>query len=246
MLDPLSVHALASSLLNHILGCALAYGVAALIFLGPWTMPILGKYKFDKNHRPRVLDMCREAMFCVLSVVVVTAWDAFLLADMSRGKDSRFTRVAYAAESFSVSRLALLGVGASILGDTHFYWTHRFMHAVPFLYRHVHKTHHISSSPNPLSGLSFHPIESIIYFSSLPFTAALLPMPLGVYRAYKWSLMLAPISTHCGFGMSSGPLSIIHDHHIHHRVAECNFGGIMPWDWLCGTDYQSWRASKKR
>ena len=38
--------------------------------------------------------------------------------------------------------IALMVTLLSLWGDAHFYWTHRFLHAVPWLYRHVHSVHH--------------------------------------------------------------------------------------------------------
>ena len=45
--------------------------------------------------------------------------------------------------------------------DTYFYWSHKLMHKIPFLYR-FHKIHHRSHNPNPWSAFSFHPIEALI------------------------------------------------------------------------------------
>ena len=53
--------------------------------------------------------------------------------------------------------------------DLHFYAVHRFLHSHPLLYKHVHKIHHESVNTNIMSGLSFHPVEGFLYFSSLLF-----------------------------------------------------------------------------
>src|ERR1700741_3368950 len=45
--------------------------------------------------------------------------------------------------------------------DTYFYWLHRLMHIEP-IYSWVHKIHHRSISPNPLTTLSVSPLESLI------------------------------------------------------------------------------------
>ena len=48
----------------------------------------------------------------------------------------------------------------------HFYWVHRLLH-VPLLYRHVHSLHHRNVNIGPWSGFSMHPVEHLMYLSSL-------------------------------------------------------------------------------
>ena len=74
--------------------------------------------------------------------------------------------------------------------DAYFYWTHRFMHH-PKIYRWVHKTHHKSTDPSPLTIFSFHPFENLIEF--LPFL--LLPMIIPIHFLCQ---LLTNISIHCG------------------------------------------------
>ena len=168
-------------------------------------------------------------------MAILTAWDVSL-------------RVYFDLLSAPAASPSLLGTtavaGATvILGDTHFYWTHRFLHTVPWLYKKIHKTHHLSVSPGPLAGISFHPVEALIYFSSLGFTASLVPFTTMMYNAYKWSLLLSPIVTHCGFAPAPDTFQgrFIRDHHLHHRLGNrhggCHFGGLLPWDTWMGTDH---------
>ena len=104
----------------------------------------------------------------------------------------------------------------------------------------------MSHDPNPLSGISFHPVEGAIYFSSVLLGVALLPMNLELYHAWRIALFLFPIVGHLGLGTPRRavfwPLHMIaHYHWIHHTKVNCNFGGFILWDWLCGTTYNDWR-----
>ena len=47
-----------------------------------------------------------------------------------------------------------------------FYFAHRLLHWPP-LYEVAHKLHHRNTNPGPWSGLSMHPIEHVIYFSTI-------------------------------------------------------------------------------
>jgi sterol desaturase/sphingolipid hydroxylase (fatty acid hydroxylase superfamily) len=82
--------------------------------------------------------------------------------------------------------------------DAYFYWTHRFMHH-PKIYRWVHKTHHKSTDPSPLTIFSFHPFENLIEF--LPFLV--LPMLIPIYwpMLFLWQTLdlINNVVAHLGF-----------------------------------------------
>ena len=61
-----------------------------------------------------------------------------------------------------VAGLVLLPIWSAF----HFYWMHRLLH-VPFIYKHVHSLHHRNVNVGPWSGLSMHPVEHLLYLSSL-------------------------------------------------------------------------------
>eukprot|EP01062_Namystynia_karyoxenos_P000295 TRINITY_DN10090_c0_g1_i2.p2 TRINITY_DN10090_c0_g1~~TRINITY_DN10090_c0_g1_i2.p2 ORF type:complete len:170 (+),score=3.66 TRINITY_DN10090_c0_g1_i2:293-802(+) len=103
---------------------------------------------------------------------------------------------------------------------------------VPFLYRHVHKWHHLSRNPDPWSGLSFHPVEAAIYLSSM-WAALAIPQwwSPAVHTGFRWGLLLFPLVTHHGY--DDGTMARFH--HAHHTLTNYNYGGWPAWDWLCGT-----------
>jgi sterol desaturase/sphingolipid hydroxylase (fatty acid hydroxylase superfamily) len=82
--------------------------------------------------------------------------------------------------------------------DAYFYWTHRFMHH-PKIYHWVHKTHHKSTDPSPLTIFSFHPFENLIEF--LPFL--LLPMIIPIYwpMLFLWQSLdlINNVTAHLGY-----------------------------------------------
>jgi sterol desaturase/sphingolipid hydroxylase (fatty acid hydroxylase superfamily) len=45
--------------------------------------------------------------------------------------------------------------------DTYFYWTHQLMHHRA-LFRFFHRTHHLSTNPNPLTTYSINPLEALV------------------------------------------------------------------------------------
>lgn len=117
--------------------------------------------------------------------------------------------------------------------DLHFYMVHRFLHDGPsWLYMHVHSVHHQSFNPNPFSGLSMHPLESTLYFSSVPLyvminaTLGLQTSSFG-YSALKFLNDVGPSIGHDGY-------TSVH-HYLHHTKKHWNFGASPRWDKRMGT-----------
>ena len=137
--------------------------------------------------------------------------------------------------------LSVLTVFTSLWSVTHFYCIHRVLH-MRWVYDHVHYLHHRNVNTGPWSGLSFHPVEHMMYFSMFllwwvvpahPFIVILTLLSNGVATAV----------THSGFeryeiGGREGSTVQGADyfHHLHHRYFECNYGNRpVPLDKLFGT-----------
>ena len=123
--------------------------------------------------------------------------------------------------------------------SVHFYWTHRMLHWPP-LYRISHSVHHRNIVTGPWSGLSMHPIEHLIYFSSIIIHVFVPSSPVHVLF-HLYLLSLNPIAEHCGYeglefkGKNWFGLGNFF-HQLHHRHFNCNFASNeMPWDKWFGT-----------
>ena len=137
--------------------------------------------------------------------------------------------------------LSVLAVFTSLWSVTHFYCIHRVLH-LRWVYDHVHYLHHRNVNTGPWSGLSFHPVEHMMYFSMF--------LLWWVVPAHPFILILTLLSnsvatavTHSGFeryefGRREGSTVQGADyfHHLHHRYFECNYGNRpVPLDKLFGT-----------
>lgn len=128
--------------------------------------------------------------------------------------------------------------------DFYFYCVHRLIHVEP-LYTWIHKTHHYSTSPNPLSSSSMTPIEGIAEGLAIPTFLAL----VTVHEASSY--MIIPFATlmglyvHCGYEVMprwwyKSPLTswfitpMFHDQH--HQFFKCNYGAYTTiWDRVFGS-----------
>eukprot|EP01062_Namystynia_karyoxenos_P061794 TRINITY_DN5438_c0_g1_i1.p1 TRINITY_DN5438_c0_g1~~TRINITY_DN5438_c0_g1_i1.p1 ORF type:complete len:349 (+),score=104.31 TRINITY_DN5438_c0_g1_i1:88-1134(+) len=117
----------------------------------------------------------------------------------------------------------------------HFYWVHRVMHPwrwqLPlvgdpglFLYRHFHSVHHKSYNPGPWSGLSMHPVEHLVYYSSVYIVLLFRAHPLH-FLYIKCHADVSTVGGHDGIGDPSAGSDY---HWLHHHKFEYNYGVPVP------------------
>ncbi len=128
--------------------------------------------------------------------------------------------------------------------DFYFYWVHRLIHIEP-LYTWIHKTHHYSTAPNPLSSSAMTPIEGVA-------EGLMIPTFLVLFTVHETSTyFILPFATimglyvHCGYEfmprwwyqnrLTSWFITpMFHDQH--HQYFTCNYGAFTTiWDKLFGT-----------
>lgn len=193
------------------------------------------QYKFNPSWpRPRAGNrtfgnQTRENVFWTLAsaVPIGTAWEATTLWLFSSG------RIGWLDWADHPVWFVALFPATVLLRELHFYAVHRLIH-VRALYRRVHSLHHRNTNPGPWSGMSMHPLEHIVYFSSIALHWVVLSHPVhAVFNMVH--LNLAPIPGHVGFehvelGRYRYPTNG-HAHYLHHSLFEVNYAdGVFPLD----------------
>ena len=126
-----------------------------------------------------------------------------------------------------------------IWSDIHFYATHRLIHWRP-LYRLVHSLHHKNINVGPWSGLAMHPVEHLVYFSSVLLFWIIPSHPVHALTLLQ-TLALGAAMSHHGFDRVAlgDKRSFSTDHYIHylhHKYVSVNFStGTLPLDLWLGT-----------
>jgi lathosterol oxidase len=121
-----------------------------------------------------------------------------------------------------------------VIMSAHFYLIHRLLHWPP-LFKRVHKLHHNNVHIGPWSGMSMHPVEHIIYISSVLIHFVIASHPVIVFL-HLYTRCLAPAFSHAGFEKLLIKDKAITEgadfhHQLHHKYFECNYGNVdMPWD----------------
>jgi methylsterol monooxygenase len=124
-----------------------------------------------------------------------------------------------------------------VICDIWFYHSHRLLH-FPFLYKHIHKTHHEWTAPFSLMSIYNHPVDHVLgNQGSLSAGVLLMGTPLPVMWLWICIMLGQTIVDHCGYHFPL--LSSPEFHDFHHLRFHTSFGmatGTGIWDWLYGTD----------
>ncbi|MGI9464583.1 MAG: sterol desaturase family protein, partial [Aestuariivirgaceae bacterium] len=161
-------------------------------------------------------------------VAVWTAYEAAILWGYANGRAPLITW-----DSNPVWFIVLF-LAIPVWKSFHFYWGHRLLHWPP-LYRSVHKLHHRNINIGPWSGMAMHPLEQVIYLSSLLIHWVVPSHPVHLFF-HGYFLVLVAATSHTGFeGLlikDKNRLALGNFfHQLHHRYFECNYGNAeMPWD----------------
>ena len=177
----------------------------------------------------------RDNMFWTLAsgVTVWTAYEVLMLWALANGLAPALTL------PNDVIGLVLLIILLPVWETTHFFLIHRLIHDSR-LYQRVHALHHRNTNVGPWSGLSMHPIEHVIYLSTvlIHFIVPSSPLLIIFHLSY---FTLSAATTHTGYqgiawrGKIVLPLGTFH-HQLHHRYFTCNYGGLeTPWDQWTGS-----------
>lgn len=124
---------------------------------------------------------------------------------------------------------------SALVFEVLFYYAHRILHEVDWLYRTVHSTHHYHTHPVAWTGVHCSPTEMLV---ANVFPAAAGPVLLGshpVTRAFWWFIAIVTVvTTHSGLCLPCMPNARMHDAH-HELSGEC-FGSLGILDALHGTN----------
>lgn len=121
-----------------------------------------------------------------------------------------------------------------LIHEVGFYFAHRFLHWPP-LYRFAHKLHHRNTNPGPWSGLSMHPLEHVLYFSTILLFFFIPSHPIHMINLAS-RLGVAPAQGHTGFdrvivGEEASMDTSYYAHYLHHKYFEVNYAdGMVPLD----------------
>jgi len=216
--------------------------VLALLVYGSWHIWLYvwrkqgASFKYNRNwpeetaERFTFNNQTYDNIFWTLvsGVPIWTCYEALLLWSCANGY------VAIITPSENPVMFIALFFLVPFVHEVGFYFAHRFLH-FPWLYRIAHQLHHRNNNPGPWSGLSMHPLEHIIYFSSALIFFIVPAHPVHIINLLS-RLGLAPAQGHTGFdrvatGDSASIDTSYYAHYLHHKYFEVNYAdGMVPLD----------------
>ncbi|PPR45506.1 MAG: hypothetical protein CFH16_00235 [Alphaproteobacteria bacterium MarineAlpha5_Bin6] len=189
----------------------------------------------------------RENMFWTLCSAV-PIWSAYEVIFLWGYANNIFPYIDFNTNPIYFCVLFLLLPGWQMV---HFYFSHRITHWKP-LYKWVHYLHHRNVNTGPWSGLSMHPVEHIIYFSTVLIHFIIPSHPLHmIFHIQRTGL--AAIHGHSGFDkimLNKHRAKLPHAsyfHYLHHKYFECNYGELwMPLDKWFGSFHNGSKEDDER
>ena len=189
--------------------------------------------KFDREDmqrkNPRFLgsDQVLDNMFWTLAsgVPIWTAYEVFFFWAYANGMLPHYLEW----RAHPVAFFALFLV-IPFWSSAHFHFVHRLLHWRP-LFRLAHAVHHRNVNLGPWSGLSMHPIEHLIYLSSVLIHLVIPSHPIHVLFHMQYETIGAATG-HTGYeaitfrGKPLIYLTSFH-HQLHHRHLDCNYGNLL-------------------
>lgn len=216
--------------------------VLAFVVYGGWHLWLYSwkrqgtRFKYNKqfpreqSRSFRFGSQTRDNMFHTLAsgVPIWTAYEVLLLWAYANGYAPLIS-----FESHPIWFIAVFLI-VPFIHEIGFYCAHRLMH-IPVLYRLAHYLHHRNVNPGPWSGLSMHPIEHLIYFSSTLMFFVIPAHPVHMINLAS-RLGVAPAQGHTGFDRLELGEDVSMDvsyyaHYLHHKYFEVNYAdGMVPLD----------------
>jgi sterol desaturase/sphingolipid hydroxylase (fatty acid hydroxylase superfamily) len=194
--------------------------------------------KFPAEHRSQAFLFQHQNIDNIIRTFTsgVPIWTAYEVLVLHLYATGAVPWVSFEASPVYLFALALV---LPIFHEGHFFCIHRLIHWPP-LYRWIHSVHHRSVNPSPWSSLSMHPVEHLLYFSTVLLHVIIPSNPiLALYQLHLAGF--GAVVGHIGFdrielGKDRAFVTHTYTHYLHHRYFEVNYGdGLVPFDKLFGT-----------
>lgn len=130
-------------------------------------------------------------------------------------------RVVFLNDISLIEEGARMGI-YSLMVELWFYWSHRLLHENQWLYRNVHKEHHLEIVPSPIDSYILTPGETILVTMSFIF-----PLLCGFGITYRGLFTIYTYHLIMSF-LVHGGLSRIDHHMVHHAQYNGNYSATYP------------------
>jgi Delta7-sterol 5-desaturase len=223
--------------------------VASIAFLvfWVWKWEALAHRRIQKR-RPSNKALRREVLYSMSTAVIFATVGLATFHLAQAGVLHMYGRVDDYGWPWWFASIAI----AIVIHDAYFYWTHRAMHH-PWLFKRVHRVHHLSTSPSPWAAYAFAPAEALI--SALVFPIILLVVPMHQLAGFAFLIYMIVMNVigHLGIELYprgwansrwTGWYTTSTHHNLHHRDFTGNYGLYFTlWDKIMRTEHPEYQQT---
>jgi lathosterol oxidase len=200
------------------------YMAACLIVAGLNRRIAAAKIQSRETPPARIRRDRAQSLVSLAAIAAMFGTGHFLYAEFGWGLRP-FDGIAGAGLSFVLSLVVF---------DAWFYWLHRLIHT-RFLYRRVHRWHHLTVTPVVWSNNSDRLVDNLFLQSYWLVAHFLVPAAPAVLLAHKIYDQITGIVGHSGWEHGGAlcrppsPLISVTHHDQHHRYFRCNYATHFTW-----------------
>lgn len=190
----------------------------------------------------------REAKYSFFTIIIF----GLVILPVMWATRQRYTLVYYPINKYGYGYYLLSIILMVVLHDTYYYWTHRFLHWKK-IFRYVHKIHHLSLNPTPLSAYALHPVEALINVGVIPLIVFTIPYHVSAITIFSAYTLMMNVGGHMGYeffpkGFTRNKWLKWHNtathHNLHHRHVKYNFGIYFNfWDIIMKTSHPKYEEN---
>lgn len=183
------------------------------------------KEDFDKTKRYTFGNQLHENIFWSLASGV-TVWTAYEVLYYWGVANEVIPVLEFSSSPVAFFAWLLI---LPLLQSVHFYYVHRMLHW-PSLYDRIHRLHHRNIHIGPWAGMSMHPVEHVLYISSV-LIHFIIPSHPVIFLQHLFTRCLGPAFSHAGFEKMLINDKVITEmadfhHQLHHKYFDCNYGTV--------------------
>ena len=194
-----------------------------------------------QNREIRIRQYFREFAYSMSTVTIYAAAGTLIFTADRAGMTRIYREIAeYGWPYFFSSVLVMI-----FLHDAYFYWTHRLLHT-RFLFKAVHRLHHLPRTPSPLAAYAFSPLEAVVQLGIFPIIVFLIPAHPAALIIFPVWMIVRNVMGHAGYEFFPSwfadvpvlrSLTTAVHHDMHHDQMHGNYGLYFRfWDQWMGTE----------
>jgi Delta7-sterol 5-desaturase len=216
----------------------LVAGAIYLVFYLPIVQTLINRHLI--HQFPSWLSIQHDINLSILSTGVFALTAATIMLAYNNG----YTLLYSHPQQYRLWYLGVSYVAVLILQDTYFFFTHRLCHH-PLLFRWLHKGHHQSRYPTPLTSFAFDPLDAVTQSLFLVAIVFVIPLHFITLIAILTTMTIWSVLNHLELILL--PTSFPHHwlgrwfigpshHSIHHLKHTVHYGLYFTfWDNIFGT-----------